>query len=102
MYLVRHILSFTKKTLLDFDSTLLIVKAILYAYRHFIHVIYGLDRNLGFVLVPQAAARCEWLRVTTLVDDLVDGRFLITGTRDDVLVVGGDVAAEHRRRLLRL
>lgn len=29
------------------------------------------------------------------VDDLVDGGLLVTGTGDNVLVVGRDVAAEH-------
>lgn len=36
------------------------------------------------------------------VDDFVNCGLLVSGAGDDELVVGGDVAAEHRRRLLRL
>lgn len=36
------------------------------------------------------------------VDDFVDCGFLVPGAGDDELVVGGDVTAENRRRLLRL
>lgn len=36
------------------------------------------------------------------VDHLIDCSFLVSRSRDDELVVRGDVAAENRRRLLRL
>ena len=37
-----------------------------------------------------------------LEHDFVDGRLLVPGSSDDELVVGRDVAAQHRGRLLRL
>lgn len=37
-----------------------------------------------------------------LIVDLVDGGLLVPGARHDVLVVYGDVAAQHRGRLLGL
>lgn len=42
------------------------------------------------------------LAATMLIVDLVDGGLLVPGARHDVLVVYGDVAAQHRGRLLRL
>lgn len=40
--------------------------------------------------------------VPSLVDDLVDGGLLVSGSRHDVLVVGRDVAAQDGGRLLGL
>lgn len=36
------------------------------------------------------------------VDDFIDCSLLVPGAGDNELVVGGDIAAENRRRLLRL
>ena len=37
-----------------------------------------------------------------LVDDFVDGGFLVAGARHDVFIIGRNVAAQHRWRLFRL
>ena len=41
-------------------------------------------------------------RSDQLVDDFVDGGFLVARARHDVFVIRGNVAAQHRRRLFRL
>lgn len=53
----------------------------------------------GETTVRQSSAPSS---ATVLIVDLVDGGLLVPGARHDVLVVYGDVAAQHRGRLLRL
>lgn len=55
--------------------------------------------TVGETTVRQSSAPFP---ATALIVDLVDGGLLVPGARHDVLVVYGDVAAQHRGRLLRL
>ena len=43
------------------------------------------------------AAFSSNLLPSRLIDDFVDGGFLVAGARHDVFVIGGNVTAQHRR-----